>query len=686
MSRRRTLGSDLIRWGALLAGVPLLVLTGVTAAQWRSAGARAAAGCEQLATSDLTHVTQGVANLCRTQHGLLQQTVSGCLGAASLALKHEGGLALATDRQVAWDATNQETKEALRVTLPAVLVGGSPLGQVRDPKQPTKVVDRVTELTTATCTVFQRMNEAGDMLRVATSVRNAKGERAIGTFIPAVKDGQPNPLVQTVLKGTRYAGRAYVVDRWYVTAYDPLKDAGGRVIGMLYAGIPQESVASLHDAVTGTKVGASGFVTTFYAGGKTRGMFAIGGQAGADGSDALAVKDARGQSLFAPLADLAAKIPDGQTQIVRANWQAPGRSAAEPMVLAVPYFKEWDWAIVAAGYEAELSATARHLQAANRSGMARLLLLLGLALVGALLAWRSVAKRIAGPLAEVAVNLQGVTHAVDRTSTDTAAAAGTLAAAAAEQASSLEETSAALTELSASTGHNADSAGEVDAAANRARSAVVQGQQTMARMVDTMDEIRSSAEQTEQIIRIIDGLAFQTNLLALNAAVEAARAGDAGKGFAVVAEEVRGLARRSAEAAKDTAELIGRVRDQSQNGTDASHEMARNLDQVAEQIVQVTALAGEVAVASREQMQSLNQLSQSVCALEQVTLTTSSGADSSEAISRLLVGQTSDLQQSVDQLLAITGGGAAPAAGAGAAELVRLPLDTEEDRAWRLAG
>ena len=48
------------------------------------------------------------------------------------------------------------------------------------------VVDKVQELVGGTCTIFQRMNDTGDMLRVSTNVEKLDGTRAIGTFIPAI--------------------------------------------------------------------------------------------------------------------------------------------------------------------------------------------------------------------------------------------------------------------------------------------------------------------------------------------------------------------------------------------------------------------------------------------------------------------------------------------------------------------
>ena len=94
-------------------------------------------------------------------------------------------------------------------------------------------MDDIRAMSGASVTVFQRMNAGGDLLCVATNVPNAEGNRAIGTYIPAVADGKPNAVAASIRAGTPYRGIAKVVDTWYISAYDPIRDSRGRVMGAL---------------------------------------------------------------------------------------------------------------------------------------------------------------------------------------------------------------------------------------------------------------------------------------------------------------------------------------------------------------------------------------------------------------------------------------------------------------------
>ncbi len=166
----------------------------------------------------------------------------------------------------------------------------------------------------------------------------------------------------------------------------------------------------------------------------------------------------------------------------------------------------------------------------------------------AILITRSVIK----PIMRVISGLDEGAEQVNSTSAQVAAASQVLADGASEQASSLEETSSSLEEMASVTKQNAIHAREANDLVGNASDAADKAAAGMGGMLEAIQKIKASSDQTAKIIKVIDDIAFQTNLLALNAAVEAARAGEAGKGFAVVSEEVRNLAQRSAEAARNT--------------------------------------------------------------------------------------------------------------------------------------
>ena len=134
-----------------------------------------------------------------------------------------------------------------------------------------------------------------------------------------------------------------------------------------------------------------------------------------------------------------------------------------------------------------------------------------------------------------------------------------------QQAASLEQTAAALDEITATVRKTAEGASHGRQVVGSAKSSAEHSGQVVRQAIEAMSGIEKSSGQINQIIGVIDEIAFQTNLLALNAGVKAARAGDAGRGFAVVASEVRALAQRSAEAAKEIKALI------SASGTHVAH-------------------------------------------------------------------------------------------------------------------
>lgn len=366
IARIRHLSTRFIVLG--VGGIISLATLLIFIAGWQSGvfSAKAQHEVGKLADTDLLHVVEITSQMVASQDALLQQMVNHNLNVARHLLKGAGGIQLAPD-QVTWNAVNQFTHQAQTVSLPKVLVGGTWLGQQRDPNAPVPVVDKVKSLVGGTCTIFQRMNSQGDMLRAATSVIGKDGKRAIGTFIPAVNpDGTPNPVVSAVLRGETYRGVAFVVDSWYVTAYEPIRDGSGRIMGMLYTGVKTESVDALRKAIMGIRVGKDGYVSVLGGKGPHRGHYIISKNGKRDGENIWESKDAHGRYFIQERINRAVELKPGETFKMYYPWKNPGESKPRQKVAMVTYYAPWDWVISATAYQDDFGAAAQRLQAGRR--------------------------------------------------------------------------------------------------------------------------------------------------------------------------------------------------------------------------------------------------------------------------------------------------------------------------------
>jgi methyl-accepting chemotaxis protein len=636
----------------------------------QEASAAAREGLIDAGKAALTQIATDVYATCRAQQDLLEQKVRADLNVAADVLAQAGALTLA-DETVAWTAVNQVSEQAQQVTLPRMLVSGQWLGQVDDPQTPALIVDHVKNLVGGTCTIFQRMNDAGDMLRVCTNVEGTDGRRAIGTFIPAIgADGQPNAVVSAVLKGQTFAGRAFVVREWYVTAYQPLRDADGKIVGMLYVGVPEQSVTSLKEAVQSVKIGDTGYVFVLNATGRTRGHYVISPGGQRDGDSIWEAKDNTGRPVIQEMCALAAKLKPGEAVEYSYDWLDPGAAQPRKKLATLTYFAPWDWVIGASAYEDEFYTAANEMDARAAEIIATVeaagddavrgtvigsvAVGLGVAVLAvgvALLVTRAVTRPIihsVGELTDGAARVSEAAGQVSSTSTSLADGAN-------QQASSLEETSAAIQQLSAMTQRNASSAAEADELARATRSAAETGDQTVGQLNDAMERINTASAQIQKVIKVIEEIAFQTNLLALNAAVEAARAGDHGKGFAVVAGEVRALALRAAEAARETTTLIDAAVASARDGSGVAGNVAELLSTVAKDVARVTDLIGSIAQASAEQARGVEQIESAVGQMDRVTQGNAAAAEESAAAAEELSAQSISVTEIAQRLGRIVG-------------------------------
>ncbi len=250
-------------------------------------------------------------------------------------------------------------------------------------------------------------------------------------------------------------------------------------------------------------------------------------------------------------------------------------------------------------------------------------------------------------LAGIVVQVRGASDSIATGSTEIAAGSADLSQRTEVQASALQETAATMDELSNTVRHNAENAGRANELAQGASQVAARGGDVVGQVVSTMRAINDSSKRIEDIIGVIDSIAFQTNILALNAAVEAARAGDQGRGFAVVASEVRNLAQRSAQAAREIKTLISDSVSQVQAGTSLVDQAGTTMQEVVTAIQRVTEIMAEISTASREQSSGVEQVGQAVAQMDQTTQQNASLVEESAVAAQSLQQQAKDLVQAV---------------------------------------
>jgi methyl-accepting chemotaxis protein len=648
----------LMTLGLALTVIPVILIAGVVGREYHAIQAKARAGTTELATANLVQLADAVYTLVDTNRVLLENQLRIQLRVAGAHVDSLGKVTLETGSSVSWTARNQFTDQETALSLPRLQVGKRWLGQETEAAASVPVVDEIRRTSGASSTIFQRMNDAGDMLRVATNVIDKKGKRAVGTYIPAVNpDGQPNPVIASVIGGKPYIGRAFVVDAWYVTGYQPLVGSNGEVIAMLFVGIPETLATDrLCRELSSRKVGKTGYVYVLNATGKKRGQYVVSSGGKRDGENVWDARDANGNYIIRKICERALTLSPAEAVEFRYPWHNPGEAGASRKTVYVKYYKPWDWVIGVGAPQQELTETTDAIAAlASRTNWLMALILL-LACAGSGFAWWVVSHVLMAKMLPVVDGLTATATAVTTAAGQAASGSEALLLAVKQSSASAAVVSESLEAMSKMTRSNEDHAVQAESLATDTHALVNEGTKAVEVLGSVMGRIQTSSDEVGKILKAIDGIAFQTNLLALNAAVEAARAGEAGLGFAVVADEVRRLAQRSADAARDTAEKVERSR---QSGREAVADSALVKERLAAILLhseQLKDLVSAITRSSRQQSAGIADVDRALEQIERSAGVTSAHAEQSAQSSAHLNSEAIRLNRLADELSALMHG------------------------------
>ncbi|MBL8279671.1 MAG: Cache 3/Cache 2 fusion domain-containing protein [Pelomonas sp.] len=526
-------------------------------------------------------------------------------------------------------------------------------------------VDKFSAVNGGVATVFAA--KGADFERITTSLKNEKGERAMGTLLD-----RQGAAYAAITAGKSYTGRASLFGRAYMTHYEPIKNDAGKVVGILFVGYDLDAFETAMDRMAG---GAKFF--------EHGGTYIVAMPKDPAKATLAAHPTAKGK-LLASVAPGFEKLLAEQKDSTAVFDDAPdvlGNGQGDNFAVARKSDKTGYW-VVAQVSRSEAQAAGRSTLWFFWGALALTTAGLGFGLMWMMRRWVALPlaalQRAVGAIAEgdlsqsvssnrndeigsliqdtermrqrLAGTIGTVRHSVDSigtASTEIATGNLDLSQRTEQTASNLQNAASSMSQLTGTVRQTAESARTANQLVQSAVSAATRGGEVVGQVVTTMDDINTASKKIADIIGTIDGIAFQTNILALNAAVEAARAGEQGRGFAVVAGEVRSLAGRSAEAAKEIKTLIGNSVERVENGARLVQTAGSTMGEIVSSVQRVQDIIGEIASAATEQSEGINSVNTSVVQLDQMTQQNAALVEESAAAAESLKEQAQRLVEAV---------------------------------------
>lgn len=510
------------------------------------------------------------------------------------------------------------------------------------------LVDQVSQLTGATATVFQRIDDG--FLRISTNVMKLDGNRAVGTFIP-----QDSPVIQTVMKKETFFGRAFVVNDWYLTAYEPII-IGGEVQGILYVGVKEKDLSLLHEAVAEFHIGVSGYAFAVDSDGNyaihptltnqshesqefVENAFATerGMVLSTDDNGRETLVSYRLYEPFKLIIASKAYTDEFITDFIVGELFSTALTSLA-LLLAVSLIL---FIVLKRNLLRPISAISGNLQdfASNEGDLTARLEVVSGDEIGILsLRFNEFLDNLEGIIGQVrditdsAGNLSNDLSAASEESTaalteiqanvanmtersrtldqhveesrqaadDLTRISGSVRVQSENQSTAINESSASIEEMSASIGSISKSVADKMELTEHLGSLVGKGQEEMSTTATLIRKVTDSTNVIGGMLEVINQIASQTNLLAMNAAIEAAHAGDQGRGFAVVADEIRKLAESTASNAGEISSSLGGIIEAIHSTEESSDKTSQYFDEIVTGIGSVLDNMAEIRTAMEE--------------------------------------------------------------------------------------
>jgi methyl-accepting chemotaxis protein len=584
-------------------------------------------GLLTLGKSAILHMSDSVYNSLDTYDKIFRKKLASDVNVFEEAIQRRGQVHINHSETTKMVITNQITKESKSIEIPKMMIDGEYISGSND------LVDAVTALTESYTTIFQLIDNK--LLRIASTVKTQKGERAIGTYIPS-----DSPVYKSVMDGQIFRGKAFVVNDWYLTEYVPLTSNQGKVIGAIFVG-QQMITSDVAHYLNETGLNKGYFFS--YA---------------SDGHIVTHPKLKMSDNIF----EIVPELKDHQDGFKEYEFNGNIRTTY------VKYFKKWDLYLgLSMGYDDIIQGLDVVMFEMN--------LLVGLlVIIGAVIVTFFLVRTINRPLVDLAARSEKVgegdfTIPFEAQSDD---AIGKLALSMeamvgksremikdiVSSSESLSQASAELATVSDQMIENADSttniadesavhANEVSDNMNSVSAAMEQSTINLDMIATASEEMGATIQEIAEnssrarlitdeavlkakashagvqglgaaataigaVTETITEISEQTNLLALNATIEAARAGEAGKGFAVVANEIKELARETAQATGQIKNAINEIQSQTNVTVKDIDSISTVIQDVSDVVSSIVTAVEEQAITTKEIVNNVGQASHGI--------------------------------------------------------------------------